>query len=153
MWKIVFVLIYLMVLSVMDIREKQVPLYLLLVGLFLAMTTGIGEGIREEEISGEMNLIRIGWKILLGLMPGAFFLGIAWVSGKAGKGDGLVLMILGALTDYRICMIIFSVSLLLVSAFSVCMMALRRIHRKTCLPYIPFLTVAYIGYQICKGGV
>lgn len=153
MWKIVFVLFYLMVLSVMDIREKQVPLYLLLVGLFLAMTTGIGEGIREEEIRGEMNLIRIGWKTLLGLMPGAFFLGIAWVSGKAGKGDGLVLMILGVFTDYRICMIIFSVSLLLVSAFSVCMMALRRIHRKTCLPYIPFLTAAYIGYQICKGGV
>lgn len=153
MWKIVFVLIYLMVLSIMDIREKQVPLYLLLVGLFLAMAIRTGEGIKEDEIRGEMNLIRIGWKTLLGLMPGVFFLGVAWVTGKAGKGDGLVLMILGVLTDYRICMVIFSVSLLLVSAFSVCMMALRRIHRKTCLPYIPFLTAAYIGYQICTGGV
>ncbi|MCM1184937.1 MAG: prepilin peptidase [Lachnoclostridium sp.] len=154
MWKFIVVLIYLVILSIMDIREKQVPVYLLGVGLLLAAFVGAGERIREEELMGELHLIRAVWKILpgllLGLLPGIFLLGMAWMSRKAGTGDGVVLMILGLFTDYRICMIIFSASLFLASLFSVCMMALHRAHGRTCLPYIPFLTAAYIGYQICK---
>lgn len=150
MWEVVLVLIYLTVLSIMDIREKQVPLYLLLMGLFFSMVIGIGAEISAENIGGGINLMRIGGKVLLGLLPGIFFLGMSWLTGNVGKADGLVLMILGFLTNYRICMIIFSASLLLISIFSVCMMALHRIHRKTSLPYIPFLTAAYIGYQVWK---
>lgn len=151
MWKVVIICIYLIALSIMDIREKQVPLYLLLAGLILSMVIGIGTEISEEGIGGKSSLLRLGWKMMLGLLPGIFFLGIAWFTANAGKADGLVLMILGFLTDYHICMAIFCASLLFISLFSICMMALRRIHKKTRLPYIPFLTAAYIGYQICKG--
>lgn len=148
MWKVVMVLIYLGVLSIMDIREKQVPMYLLFAGLFLSMVIGIGTEVNEERIGGEIRPMWIAWKVLLGLLPGIFFLGMAWFTGNIGGADGLILIILGFLTNYRICMIIFSISLLLASVFSVCMMALHRIHKKTRLPYIPFLTAAYIGYQI-----
>ncbi|MCM1325799.1 MAG: prepilin peptidase [Bacteroidales bacterium] len=154
MWKFVMVLTYLVILSIMDIREKQVPVYLLGAGLLLAIFIGAGERVREEELAGALHLIRVIWKILpgllFGLLPGIFLLGMAWMSQKAGTGDGVVLMILGLFTDYHICIIVFSASLFLVSLFSICMMALRRAHGKTRLPYIPFLTAAYIGYQICK---
>lgn len=152
MWKVIFVLLYLIILSIMDIREKQVPLYLLAAGLILAIIIGIGEETKEGLNSG-MNLLNIGGKILLGMIPGVFFLGMAWLTGKAGKGDGIVVMIVGILSDYRICMAVFCTSLLLISAFAVCMMALHKIHKKASLPYIPFLAVAYAGYWICEGRI
>lgn len=154
MWKFILVLSYLVVLSIMDIREKQVPLYLLAVGLLLAACAGIGERLRAEELAGGLRLIRAVWKILpgllLGLFPGLLFLGMARLTQKAGTGDGLVLMIMGLFTDYRICMTIFSISLFLVSVFSVCMMVFCKVRGKDCLPYIPFLAAAYVGYQICE---
>lgn len=153
MWKFILTLIYLVVLSIMDIREKQVPMYLLAAGLLLAALMGIGERGREE-LAGGLSLIEAGQKILpgllLGVFPGMLFLGMAWLTRRAGTGDGMVLMILGLLTDYRTCIIVFSISLFLISAFSICMMAFCRIQGKTCLPYIPFLTAACIGYEICK---
>lgn len=158
-WKIMMVLGYLVVLGIMDIREKQVPLCWLAAGLAVALAIGIGETIAAElaiaeglaNAEGGMHWLQSSFQMLLGLMPGLFFLGMAGVSGKVGTGDALALMAIGLITDYRVCMVVFGTSLLLTSVFAIGMIALRRMHIKASLPYIPFLAAAYMGYWICGG--
>ncbi len=132
---------YLTLLSILDIREKKVPVWLLLAGIGSAAVL---------KIVGELGNGR-GWtsvlaELILGMMPGAFLLLVSFLSGKAGYGDGLVLLALGILYGYLPTFILLSGSLLLLSAISIILLLGKRVKRDTKIPYLPFLSAVYIGY-------
>lgn len=138
MWKTAIVLLYLLILGIMDIREKKVPAVLLVLGILLALTVGAGERMGSG----------VGWgravhELLLGMMPGGFLLAAAYVTGKAGLGDGLVLIALGIIHGYLAGIILFCVSLFLLFLFSIGLLLLKKANGSTCIPYLPFLAAAY----------
>lgn len=130
--KTIFGVFWLFGLSVFDVRYRKVPIWLLTVGgvaaaAFLACKGIAGEGFEEY---------------LCGLLPGGMLLLIAAGTKRAGWADGLMLMILGALLGLGGCVMIMTVSLFLISIFSVILLVFRKVNRNTRLPYAPFLAIA-----------
>ncbi len=82
--------------------------------------------------------------MIKGCIPGAILLLMAAATGKAGTADGFVLIFLGISTGGKICLVVFMLSLLLISMFSVILLVFRRVGRSTRLPYLPFLSVAWL---------
>lgn len=139
MW--IFILLYLGMLSYYDWREKKVPVLLLCFGIVVAIMLSIVEGTREKQI----------WYQILGWLPGIFLCLVAAFTKKMGYADGIVLAVVGSVLGYRMAVMTFCVSLVLVSTVSVVMLFLRRVSANTQIPYIPFLTTAFLILQF--GGV
>ena len=132
-------LIYLLVLTAWDLKEKMVPVFLLAVGLVSA-----GGYALYLSCSGQ----GLWFQPLLGMIPGICLLLIALLTGKAGYADGLVLLIIGMLETYRVSLFVLCMGLFLTSLVSVALLLLRKVKRQTAIPFIPFLTVAYCVKEV-----
>lgn len=129
-----FVLVYLLILSLYDIKEKKVPVAMLVAGGIVGMVVVVYDCMVGNG----------GWlQSMMGILPGAFLLIVAWATKKAGYADGIVLGIIGALKGYRAGCLILCFSLLLLSVVSIILLLLHKVGRKTQIPYIPFLLSAY----------
>lgn len=137
--EIYILLFYLVILSVYDCREKQVPGVLLFIGVVVAVISLLIVVIDGQQV----------WYRILGLLPGLFLLLVAFVTKKAGYADGIVLAVTGMVLGYQKTMILFCISLLLISVISVLLLFLHKVNGRTRLPYLPFLTVTYVIQQIC----
>ncbi len=134
MWKTILVFVYLLVLSIYDVRERKVPLVLLAAGGCAAVLGGICSG-----LTGAVSWLQL----LLGVLPGVFLLAVAWITRKAGYADGIVLLLLGVLEGYQQGVVLLCVSLLLLSCVVMLLLLLRKVGRNTEMPYIPFLAGTY----------
>lgn len=133
-----FLLLYLVVLAVYDWKEQKIPLVMAGGGFVAALA---------------MNIYRVifyadNWKwltlsILLGMLPGIYMLTVAYLTGKAGYGDGITLMNIGMLTNYKTCILLWGFSMVFLSFFSVVLLCLRKANKDTRIPYLPFLTAVY----------
>ncbi len=141
MWKEALTAAWLIPLSIMDTRNKRVPVWMLWIGMAAAVCVLLYEGINEDP-----DVLQI-WR---GLIPGAILLATALATGKAGMADGIILILMGALTGYEICVAAALGGLLLIALLSVILLALRKVKRNTKIPFIPFLTVAWI-ITVCGG--
>ncbi len=142
--KRLFLLLYLILLAALDWKERKVPLILLWGGGMVAV--GFNMYVWLQDLTN-------GWwtlaSILLGTLPGLGMLAVARFTGKAGYGDGLVLLNVGLLTDYKTCFIMLCFSMLLMSFFAMGMLVVGKVDKESRLPYIPFLTAVYAaGYFI-----
>ncbi|CDA68248.1 MAG: hypothetical protein PUB44_06665 [Clostridium sp.] len=119
-----------------DIRFKKIPLYLMaagilpgliLLGLRLGQSTGSTFGGKLMETAGCF-------------LPGLFLLLLSFLTErKVGMGDGLLLLIIGAMEGAGITGFVFCWGLFLQSLFAVVLVILRKADRKTELPFVPFL--------------
>lgn len=133
------ILLFLGILSVRDCRERRVPVVWLIAGAVLLFGMGIGRCVQEE----------LAWQeMILGSVPGILLLLIARLSGKAGYADGILLMELGACLGWRESIWLSCFSLLLLSVFSMILLCLRKAKKNTEIPYIPFLTIAFLLKQL-----
>lgn len=121
--------IWLSLISAMDIRKRKVPAWLLGAGGILAVIC------YRQGIS--MNV----WK---GFLPGILLLLMSMMTKQVGYGDGIVLLILGYCSGGT-SLLIFGIGLFLISLFSLGALALRRAGRNTRIPFLPFLTAAWIA--------
>ena len=127
--------IYIAVLSLEDLLKKSVPVALLAAGVLFIPAGLLTEG--AESISIADNI--------LGLIPGAVLLVISFVSrGQIGAGDGCLVMMLGASLRIETVIRILTAELLLITVFSGVMLVMRKLKRKSTLPFIPFLFAGYI---------
>lgn len=129
-----FLLLYLLVLSKYDCREKQVPAVLVYAGIGCALLLQIQRWCVEGVSIGQIG----------GIMPGFFLVVMAVVTRKAGMADGLVLIIVGVVLGYPGSFYVFCISLLLFSGVSIVLLLLRKIKVRETLPYLPFLTASVI---------
>lgn len=84
--------------------------------------------------------------MMIPLVIGTLFLLLSLISGgDLGMGDGWTLLALGMMirTDEYISMI--GLSMLLAAGVSVLLLAVFRKNRKTEIPFVPFLFLAYMG--------
>lgn len=140
------VLLYLSVLSIFDIKERAVPRLGLWIGGGAALAYRL-----YLCISGKQPP---GWgleSLIQAAVPGAVMLAAACATKKAGCADGAALLILGAVLPPGQCMLVFVFSLMFISLFSGGLLILRRGNRNTAVPYLPFLTAAYVAESILSG--
>lgn len=126
---------WLLAISFMDIRTRRIPVWLLIPGGILTGTASV------YQYSGCFDLLR-------GLLPGMLLLVVALVTKKAGYGDGVVLICLGAVVGGEKALLLFGFSLFLVSVFSLILLALRKVGRNTAIPFLPFLTAAWVVFAV-----
>lgn len=129
--------LYLLSVSIFDIREKAIPVLFLVVGGLLT-----GAGVTYSVIVGEMTW----YQPLLGMLPGAVLLVTAWITEKMGYGDGIVLLMIGGMTGYRGSLLVLCMGSFFASIFCVVLLAVRKVKKHSRIPYVPFLTGAYVLY-------
>jgi leader peptidase (prepilin peptidase)/N-methyltransferase len=140
------ILLYLVALGIFDWKEQKVPVGLLYGGAVVALGLNIYTCVMDFS-----NWKWVAASALLGVVPGCFMLMAAYVSHKAGYGDGLALINVGLLTNYGTCLALLCFSMLLMTFFSIGMLVLRRVGRNTTLPYLPFLATAYLLGMVWGG--
>lgn len=123
---------YLCVLAVIDIKFRRLPVSILALGILYACGFQI--------ITGNVSAVQS----LAGAGVGICFLGISKVTEEAfGYGDSLLILMLG------ICLGLWNLMFLLINAFllsaviSVIALLARKFHRKTQIPFVPFLAMGY----------
>lgn len=130
MWSMLLVTGWLMIAGIMDVRTRRVPIWMLVLGGALAICAAFCQHSGFQEA-------------LKGLLPGTLLLLIAFVTKKAGYGDGIVLGCLGMALGSGKSLLLFGLSLFLISIFALILLVLRRAGRNTGLPFLPFLGVAW----------
>lgn len=143
MWSFVFLALWLGALSVVDLRWKRVPMWLLAAGgalMTMVSVVGHAEGVRR------------GPEMIWGLLPGTVLLLVALTTKKAGVADGVVLLLLGLWLDYRECAASFVLSLFIMSLVSLLLLVLHKVKRNSKLPYLPFLWMGCMAQALAGFG-
>lgn len=127
--------VYLFVVSILDIARKHISMGLLVAGGFLGIMACFFRIYGRNE----------SWVILMaGVLPGLIFLLLSFLSNMVGYGDGIVVCVLGVLVGLRRCMALMGISLLLVAICGIVLLILKKASKDTKIPYIPFLFVTFI---------
>ena len=135
MRKVILIALWLGILGYMDIRRRRVPIWILAFsGIFVTCLSVY------ELWKGSMG----GTQLLWGILPGFMLLFAAVLSKKAGWADGVVLLLLGAMTGFQECVFSFILSMLAISAISLTLLIMKRVGKNTKMPYLPFLWGGYL---------
>ena len=129
-----FVFILLAVASVIDWRKREIPMSLLFI---------MSAGVMIFAIYCKDITI---WYRLAGGALGIMLFVVSTVTKEAiGYGDSWLILLLGVqLGILRVLQLLFAASLLAV-IFAVFYLWVRKWNRKATLPFVPFLTIAYLG--------
>ena len=134
-------MIYMAVLSIVDINSRKIPFWGLMTGFAAAFTYRMMQG-REGAVLA-----------LAGAGVGFIFLGISKMTGEAfGYADSLLVVILGIyLGFWELCRLL-AISFFISAVFSIIMLSVKKMHKKTSCPFIPFLALGYL-LMLLPGGV
>ena len=125
------VFVYLGVSACWDLRYKRIPWSVQGMGMIFVCISLI---VRREELTP---------LYLLAFAPGIILLVLAWATPESiGYADGIGVVILGGMIGFRGCIGVLCVSLFLVSIFGICLLILKKVTRKSKIPYLPFLFLA-----------
>lgn len=131
MWSIGIVTGWLMVCAVMDMKTRRIPVWMLVLGGVLATWAACcRHGGFPEAV----------W----GMLPGVFLLLLAFVTHKAGYGDGIVLGCLGMVLGGESSLLLLGISLFLASLCALVLLVMRRVGRNTSLAFVPFLAASWL---------
>lgn len=128
---------YLLVLSIIDVRWKRVSVRGLLVLLGIAGTLQVfcGRNTPLEVAAG-------------GICGGLFLLLSRWTKESFGYGDSILILSLGILSGgWNILWILFA-AFFLSAVYGGIMIFRKKYTRKSSFPFVPFLTLAYLGGMI-----
>lgn len=132
--------VYLIVLSVMDIRWKKIHLLFLLSG-FLFVPAGILCGRNTPWV-----LVAAGGAV------GLLFLFLSRLTRESlGYGDSILILTAGSFIGFWNLMYMLVAAFSMAAIFSVIMMSAGKFGRKSSFPFVPFLTAAYIGGMLIAG--
>ena len=139
--RIVICLLLLLAEGIWDKRTKRIriiPLAVALpVGIILSFLQGKEDGIYS----------------LFGMIPGLLFLGIAVATKeKVGYGDGLVILVTGALLGLKINLVMVLIGLFLAALTAVWLLIRKRAGGKTKMAFVPFLLPALTLSLMMTGG-
>lgn len=124
----VIAMIWLGAMSVFDIKNRRVPIWIL--GLGGTVLTAVA--LYKESIHIE------------GMVPGLLLIFIGFATKAVGYGDGVVLTLLGIFFGLRQCVLYLGVGLFLIAVCSAALLVLRKVNRGTPMPFLPFLSAAWI---------
>lgn len=128
---IIFMAAWLLIISIVDIRKRNVPVWLLIPGGILAFA-----GVVERQYGG--------LEIARSMIPGVVLLLLAMTTGNVGYGDGIVMLFLGMVSGSGKSFLLFGVSLFLAAIFSLILLIMRKVKKNTGIPFLPFLNAAWL---------
>ena len=128
-------LIWILGLSLFDIRHRKVPVWAVLTGVVIIMGAGISGCLWEADQY---------LAFLTGMIPGAVLLLLAAVTKSVGWVDGVVLMLAGSVMGFWRCVLTAAISLITLSAVAMVLLILKRVDKRTRIPYIPFLVIGVV---------
>lgn len=133
-------LLYVGMLAIWDAREKMIPAIALCIGGMLGVTCAA-----YTVLFGERNV----WDIGMAMLPGIVLLLLAYATRQQiGYGDGLLLLILGLFLEKEMILFIVVSGQLMASFWGIVLLVFRKAGKGTTIPYIPFLFMAMLLYQV-----
>jgi len=128
----VVIWIFLLVMGIEDWKKKRISLPGIMLFLVVGMFTRIWDGQND-------------WgSLVLSLIPGGVLLLLAFAAPEGiGTGDGLVLLGIGLFLPWQQMLALLAGALALSSVWGITLMLCHRGGRKTVLPFIPFLWLAF----------
>ena len=97
--------------------------------------------ILERSLAENRQVTLLEWG--LSLLPGVLLLGLGWLSHwQIGIGDGVMILVIGLWLGLRETIAILLMGMFFCSIFCVVLVLLRKVGRKTEIPFIPFLWIA-----------
>ena len=119
---VVPVTVWLLIISITDIRKRRIPVWMLMAGGILAAAAV------WSQWNGDWQ------ELILGMLPGGVFLGIAFGTKMVGYGDGVVLLLLGMLSGIGSSLIVVGAALCMAAVCSLILLILKKAGRYTRIP-------------------
>lgn len=127
--------IYLFLMSVYDIRKKEIQL-----GISVVTATVLAVCQIYRITCGE----EVWYLAFTGMIEGGLLIGISRITqGAVGVGDGIVFIISGVMLGFFENAILLFLSLVFAAAAGTCLVLFRRVGRKDMIPFVPFIFVGY----------
>ncbi len=139
MWNHYFIIVYLIGLSVFDLKDKSIPMYLIIVGIVLGIIGMVWLAMNRQ----------FGMENMKGLIPGLLLIGIGAATKKVGLADGIILSIVGVFEGYRQTVLLFAASIGIMSLFAIVLLIIKKVKKDTKLPFLPFLCGGYLLCSLC----
>lgn len=123
--------------SIWDIRDKQIPVKLLI----------------AEIIAGVILMItnqKINWPDDWYLYIMGIFIGVVillagrFSNGSIGTADGIMLAVIGGVIGYRDTLLLLMNAVMAAALCSIILIILKRGNRKTTIPFFPFMLLGYL---------
>ena len=125
------VAVYLLCMSVIDFREKRIPLWPGIICLLIISVSRLVAGI---------NPVGIG----MGIGVGVFLYGVSKVSrGNIGEADALVYAVTGSAIGCARNLELLLVSLLLAAVVGGSLLVIKKVGLKYQMPFVPFIFASY----------
>lgn len=125
--------IFLFICAVTDIKKKKISVVVCVVFLVAGLTVDILYKMESLEELGNM------WQSFL---PGIILILLAVVTKeKIGKGDGLVMVVMGILLGIEKSLEIFMTALFLSAVVAIGLIITKKVKRNYEIPFVPFLAV------------
>lgn len=132
---------YLSVLSILDIRFRKMPVWLLVVGGIAGTGYQIWKWVKGDLVS----IVLIG----VGAIVGILFLGVSKITGQAlGYGDGIIILILGICLGFWDLSIVLMIAFFIASVMAIALIVVKKGKRKRTMPFVPFLCIGYIVFVL-----
>lgn len=117
----------------LDIKKREISLagtgIFTLVGILLALKQG-----------------NLDWRYLAAAGIGLIFLGISGLTGgKIGMGDGFLILALGTVLSLEELLTVLMIGMAVCACYGGVLLLGFRKSRNTCIPFVPFLLVGYVG--------
>lgn len=132
-FEIVF-LLYLLELSIEDLRKKQIRMVSLAIGCLFVLTSlwCVGNVSFAERVVGSF----------LGIM---FLLVSKLTRGAIGIADGILILYLGVVFGISVGIQVLCISFMLCCLFCMCKVVICHVSRKKRIPFVPFLFMGTVG--------
>lgn len=132
---------YLSVLSILDIRFRKMPVWLLVVGGIVGIGYQIWRWVKGDSIS----IVLIGGGVIVGLI----FLVVSKITGQAlGYGDGIIILILGIYLGFWDLSVVLMIAFFAASVMAMVLIVVKRGKRKRTMPFVPFLCIGYVVFVL-----
>lgn len=133
----IITLIIFLIMSVQDIREKKVSLWIVIVALALGVTYFLIELIHGSKSS---------YELIAGLIPAALMTIMKIIAGDhIGIADCILLIIPGILLGINELIVCVAVTFGVMTFVSFLMLTTKKATKKTLLPMIPFISVGLMA--------
>lgn len=131
---LIFMGCWLFICSVQDIKRKEVHITLLLIGI----VTGMFGTMFWIDIS-------LGNRLLGAALGGVLLVLNLITKGQVGIADGIIVCTIGFTFGFYISSGMLILSLFLSAIISLFLIVLRKVKRRTTIPFIPFLFAGFVG--------
>ena len=131
--KIVVLGVFLLIEGIRDLQKHKVSMITVIIAGILGAIFQFG--IIQEN----------GLKIIGGILIGIVLLSLAKITReKIGYGDGWIFVVTGIYLGFLSNMYLLLLSLFLASWASICLLAFKKVNKKTELPFVPFILPGYL---------